>query len=221
MAASRTSAPRRPAAPPHRRSTSSVSTRPIPTTAVVRCGSTSGTTGPSRRSSRARARGRTAPTSSTRHRLQRLHTALRQADELHRLLRVERHARRRSPDQPVAVDHRAGRVPQVQPGELPTFQSVTGWPQTFWLTQRVRVDRDYAVFGELSSDFTKNLTATVGGRFFRYDNSLVGEQSAFGVLNVFAGVQWAASPPRFSRTTCSTSEPRSTGSPSAQSGALH
>jgi hypothetical protein len=84
----------------------------------------------------------------------------------------------------------AGRVPQVQPGGLPTFQSVTGWPQTFWLSQRVRVDRDYAVFGELSSDFTKNLTATVGGRFFRYDNSLVGEQSAFGVLNVLAGVQW-------------------------------
>lgn len=58
--------------------------------------------------------------------------------------------------------------------ELPTFDSVTGWPQTFWLTNQVRVDRDYAVFGELSYDLTPKLTATAGGRFFRYDNSLDG-----------------------------------------------
>ncbi len=58
--------------------------------------------------------------------------------------------------------------------ELPTFQSVTGWPQTFWLTDQVRVDRDYAVFGELSYDLTPKLTGTVGYRFFRYDNSLDG-----------------------------------------------
>ncbi len=58
--------------------------------------------------------------------------------------------------------------------ELPTFNSVTGWPQTFWLTNQVRVDRDYAVFGELSFDFTPKLTGMVGYRFFRYDNSLDG-----------------------------------------------
>ena len=38
--------------------------------------------------------------------------------------------------------------------ELPTVNSVTGWPQTLWLTNQIRVDRDYAVFGELSFDFT-------------------------------------------------------------------
>jgi outer membrane receptor protein involved in Fe transport len=58
--------------------------------------------------------------------------------------------------------------------ELPTFDSVTGWPQTWWLTNQVRVDRDYAVFGELSFDFTPKLTGTVGYRFYRYDNSLDG-----------------------------------------------
>jgi len=68
--------------------------------------------------------------------------------------------------------------------ELPTFQSVTGWPQTFWLTQQIRVDRDYAVFGELSYDITKNLTATVGGRFFRFDNSLDGF-FGFGLNNPY------------------------------------
>ena len=58
--------------------------------------------------------------------------------------------------------------------ELPTINSVTGWPQILWLTDQIRVDRDYAVFGELSFDFTPKLTGTVGYRFFRYDNSLDG-----------------------------------------------
>jgi iron complex outermembrane recepter protein len=58
--------------------------------------------------------------------------------------------------------------------QLPTLDSVTGWPQTWWLTDQVRVDRDYAVFGELSYDITPKLTGTVGYRFYRYDNSLDG-----------------------------------------------
>jgi len=66
--------------------------------------------------------------------------------------------------------------------QLPTFNSVTGWPQTLWLTDQIRVDRDYAVFGELSFDFTPKLTGTVGYRFFRYDNSLDGF-FGFGVNN--------------------------------------
>lgn len=43
-----------------------------------------------------------------------------------------------------------------------------------WLTKQLRVDRDYAVFGELSYDLTPQLTATVGGRWYRFNNSLVG-----------------------------------------------
>ena len=53
--------------------------------------------------------------------------------------------------------------------------SVTGWPNTIWLTEQVRTDRDEAVFGELSYDFIPDtLTATLGGRYFRADNSLGG-----------------------------------------------
>ena len=53
--------------------------------------------------------------------------------------------------------------------------SVTGWPDTIWLTEQVRIDRDEAVFGELSYDIIPDtLTATVGGRYFRSNNSLGG-----------------------------------------------
>jgi len=43
-----------------------------------------------------------------------------------------------------------------------------------WLTKQIRVDRDYAIFGELSFDITPQLTATAGGRYYKFKNSLVG-----------------------------------------------
>ena len=54
-----------------------------------------------------------------------------------------------------------------------------------WLTKQIRVDRDYAAFGELSFDITPQLTATAGGRWYKFDNSLkgffgFGEDYAFG-----------------------------------------
>lgn len=52
--------------------------------------------------------------------------------------------------------------------------SVNGRPGTIWLTNQKRVDRDYAVFGEASYDFTDALTLTGGLRGFKYDNSLFG-----------------------------------------------
>lgn len=52
--------------------------------------------------------------------------------------------------------------------------SVNGFPGTLWLTQQKRVDRDYAGFGEASYDILSNLTATVGVRYYKYDNSLIG-----------------------------------------------
>ena len=62
---------------------------------------------------------------------------------------------------------------------------VTGWPNTWWLTDQERVDQDQAVFGELSYDITQQLTATVGDRHFWSQNGLVGfygfgETSPFG-----------------------------------------
>src|SRR5882672_1790741 len=68
--------------------------------------------------------------------------------------------------------------------QLPTDKSVTGWPQTLWLTDQIRVDRDYAVFGELTYDLTPKLSATAGYRFYRYDNSIDGF-FGFGLNNVY------------------------------------
>ena len=45
----------------------------------------------------------------------------------------------------------------------PTRLSVPGWPNTLWLTDRKRVDRDYAAFGEASFDITPAVTLTLGG----------------------------------------------------------
>ena len=53
--------------------------------------------------------------------------------------------------------------------------SVPGWPNTIWLTEQVRTDKDEALFGELSYDIIPDtLTATIGGRYFRANNSLGG-----------------------------------------------
>jgi iron complex outermembrane receptor protein len=59
-------------------------------------------------------------------------------------------------------------------GDLADELSVTGWPDTLWLTQQNREDKDSAVFGEMSFDITEQLTATLGARFFKVDNTLKG-----------------------------------------------
>ena len=57
---------------------------------------------------------------------------------------------------------------------LATSLSVPGWPGTVWLTDEQRVDRDSAVFGEMTFDFTSQLTGTAGIRHYTYDNTLYG-----------------------------------------------
>ncbi len=52
--------------------------------------------------------------------------------------------------------------------------TINGYPGTIWLTNQQRTDKDYAVFGEASFDILPNLTATAGGRFYKFDNSLFG-----------------------------------------------
>ena len=68
--------------------------------------------------------------------------------------------------------------------DLATASSVTGWPDTFWLTEQVRVDRDYAIFGEVTFDITPKLTGLVGARFFWAKNSLAGFYG-FGLTNPY------------------------------------
>jgi iron complex outermembrane recepter protein len=59
---------------------------------------------------------------------------------------------------------------------------VTGWPDTWWLTEQMRVDRDQAVFGEATFDVTDKLSLTAGIRHFKYDNTLAGFRG-FGIDN--------------------------------------
>ena len=61
---------------------------------------------------------------------------------------------------------------------------VTGWDDSFWLTKQWRVDRDYAVFGELSFDVTDSFTLLAGFRRFKYENSLEGFYG-FGITNPY------------------------------------
>ena len=75
---------------------------------------------------------------------------------------------------------------------LATSNWVTGWANTFWLTEQVRVDRDYAVFGELTYDIAPKLTGTLGVRFFKSKNSLVGFYG-FGATNAFGSSTGEAS----------------------------
>ncbi|KTE37608.1 MULTISPECIES: TonB-dependent receptor [unclassified Sphingopyxis] len=61
----------------------------------------------------------------------------------------------------------------IVPG-LASALSVNGRPGTLWLTEQKRVDKDYAAFGEASFDITPTVTLTGGGRYYKYDNSLIG-----------------------------------------------
>src|SRR4029450_785266 len=45
---------------------------------------------------------------------------------------------------------------------------------TVWLTDQIRVDPDFAVFGEASYDITEKLTGLVGARYYEAKNSLEG-----------------------------------------------
>lgn len=51
---------------------------------------------------------------------------------------------------------------------------VPGWDDTIWLTKQLRVDRDYAAFGDLAFDVTDRLTLNGGIRLFKAKNSLAG-----------------------------------------------
>jgi outer membrane receptor protein involved in Fe transport len=52
--------------------------------------------------------------------------------------------------------------------------SVTYWPNTWWLTKELRINRDYAAFGEVTWDITSNWNLLGGLRYYKYDNSLQG-----------------------------------------------
>ena len=80
--------------------------------------------------------------------------------------------------------------------------TVPGTESNIWLTKQLRVDRDYALFGELAWDIVPSLTFTAGGRLYRYDNSLVG---FFGYSDGFSGSTGVAGcfgPPQVDGSPC-------------------
>jgi outer membrane receptor protein involved in Fe transport len=62
--------------------------------------------------------------------------------------------------------------------------AVPGNPDTIWLTEQQRTDKDDALFGELTFDLTDKLSLTGGVRFFESENSLYG---FFGYSAFFSG----------------------------------
>lgn len=58
--------------------------------------------------------------------------------------------------------------------KLADLLSVNGRPGLLWLTKQKRVDRDYALFGEASFDVTPQITLTGGGRYYKFNNTVIG-----------------------------------------------
>ena len=80
-----------------------------------------------------------------------------------------------------------------------------------WFTKQLRVDRDYAAFGELSFDITPKLTATAGGRYYKFNNSLkgffgFGEGYAFG--DGGTGIFQCFGPPEVDGSPCTNLDKR-------------
>jgi outer membrane receptor protein involved in Fe transport len=80
--------------------------------------------------------------------------------------------------------------------------TVPGTDSNIWLTKQFRVDRDYAIFGELSWDITPQLTLTGGGRLYRYDNSLVGFFGYSAGFSSRTGVAACFGPPQVAGSPC-------------------
>jgi iron complex outermembrane recepter protein len=68
-----------------------------------------------------------------------------------------------------------------------TSLAVPGWPNTIWLTDQNRIDRDEAAFGEATFDITPKLSITGGLRYYHYDNTLVGFYGYSGAYDLLTG----------------------------------
>ena len=93
---------------------------------------------------------------------------------------------------------------------------VTGWPNTWWLTEQMRVDRDQAAFGEVTFDVTSSLSLTAGIRHFKYDNTLAGFRG-FGLNNPLSagsglGEAGVCTPGDFHGAPCSSFDKRTSDS---------
>jgi iron complex outermembrane recepter protein len=92
--------------------------------------------------------------------------------------------------------------------DLVDFFVVPGTESNIWLTKQYRVDRDYAGFGELAFDITPEITLTGGGRWYKFDNTLVG---FFGFAEAYSsrtGISQCFGPPQVEGSPCTNLDQR-------------
>jgi iron complex outermembrane recepter protein len=65
--------------------------------------------------------------------------------------------------------------------------SVPGWPNTIWLTDQNRIDRDSAAYTEVTWDVNKHLSFLGGVRGYYYDNTLAGFFGFSGAYDALTG----------------------------------
>jgi outer membrane receptor protein involved in Fe transport len=76
----------------------------------------------------------------------------------------------------------------IQDYQIPGFAlGHPGWPNTIWLTDQMRVDRDDAIFGEATFDVTSKLSITGGVRAYEFDNRLHGFFGFSAAYNALTG----------------------------------
>jgi iron complex outermembrane receptor protein len=87
--------------------------------------------------------------------------------------------------------------------------TVPGTDSNIWLTKQLRIDRDYAAFGEVSYDLTEKLTLSGGIRVYKYKNSLEGFfgysdgfSSRTGVAACFTDSEGELLPPTIKGSPC-------------------
>jgi len=87
--------------------------------------------------------------------------------------------------------------------------TVPGTDSNIWLTKQLRIDRDYAAFGEVSYDVTEKLTLSGGIRVYKYKNSLEGFfgysdgfSSRTGVAACFTDGEGELLPPTIKGSPC-------------------
>lgn len=87
--------------------------------------------------------------------------------------------------------------------------TVPGTDSNIWLTKQLRIDRDYAAFGEVSYDVTEKLTLSGGIRVYKYKNSLEGFfgysdgfSSRTGVAACFTDDEGELLPPTIKGSPC-------------------
>ena len=79
---------------------------------------------------------------------------------------------------------------------------IPGNPDTLWLTDQERTDKDDARFGELTFDLTDKLSATAGVRFFEAENSLKGFFGYSAGFSSMTGESQCTDPMDFRNAPC-------------------